>query len=65
METRQRESLRAPGSSEISGTHIEAEPHRTSEPDDGQDTAGRGFGGGGRGTVEVGPPSALVGLAPY
>ena len=56
VETRQLESLHAPGSSERSDTLSEAGPHHKGETDDGQETVGRGGGGGGRGTVGGGPP---------
>ena len=51
VETCLRESLRMPGSSERSDTYLEAGPRHQGEPDNGQDTTGRGGGGGGRGNV--------------
>ena len=63
VETRQRESLHAPGSSEISDSHLEDGTRHKGEPEDGQETAGRGGGAGGRGNVGVRPPSAPGGLA--
>ena len=64
VETRQRESLRARGSSERSDTHMEAGPLRQGKPDYGHDQAGGGGGGGGRGTVGGGPTFVPGGLEP-
>ena len=64
MKTRRRESLRVPGYCERLGFNTEVGPLHKDEPEDGQETACRGGGGGGRGTVRVRPPSALGGLAP-
>ena len=56
VETRRQESLRTPGSIEISDNHSEAVTRHKGKPDDGQETSGRGDGGRGRGTVSVGHP---------
>ena len=64
LETCRRESLCAPRSSEISGSNPEVGPRHKGEPEGRQETADRGGGGSGRGTVGVGLPSAPGGLAP-
>ena len=64
VETCRRESLHAPISRGRSDSCLEAGPRHKGEPEYGQETAGIGGGIGGRGTVEVGPPSAPGVLAP-